>query len=199
MARPKAENTLEEESVTLGQQIRDLRKAKRMSVTSLAEKIGKSVGYISQIERGISAVSIPILNKISEALEVQNSWFFHGTAVADPAEQAHVVRKQNRRKLNFTGTGMIEELLSPDLGGDVEVIMGTFQPGAATGDIQIAREVVEESGYVVSGTIIVEIADKSFTLHAGDSFKINRGEFHRTHNPGPEVAEVIWIMSPPFY
>ncbi len=200
---PKVEtlhkSELEEESVTVGVQIRDLRKAKRMSVTTLAEKIGKSVGYVSQIERGISAISIPILNKISAALEVSNSWFFHGEDDADPTEKSHVVRADNRRRLSFTGSGMAEELMSPDLSGDVELIMGTFEPGAATGEEKIIRETVEVSGHVIKGAIVVEIDDKSYALGIGDSFRINPGDPHRTYNNGKETAEVLWILSPPHY
>ena len=36
----------------LGGQIRDLRAARGLSLARLAEEIGKSVGYVSQIERG---------------------------------------------------------------------------------------------------------------------------------------------------
>ncbi|WP_085905374.1 helix-turn-helix domain-containing protein [Kiloniella majae] len=208
MARPKIEplhkhdphrHDLDDESVTVGGQIRDLRKAKRMSVTTLAEKIGKSVGYVSQIERGISAVSIPILNKISAALEVSNSWFFHGEDDADPTEKAHVVRAGNRRRLSFTGSGMVEELMSPDLSGDVELIMGCFEPGSATGEEQITREKVEVSGHVIKGTIAVEIGDRTYELGVGDSFRINPGDPHKTYNNGAEEAEVLWILSPPHY
>ncbi|WP_120497109.1 helix-turn-helix domain-containing protein [Kiloniella sp. EL199] len=199
MARPKVENELEEESVTVGGQIRDLRKAKRMSVTTLAEKIGKSVGYVSQIERGISAVSIPILNKISAALEISNSWFFHGENDADPTEKAHVVRAGSRRRLSFTGSGMVEELMSPDLSGDVELIMGRFEPGSATGEEQITREKVEVSGHVIKGTIAVEIGEDTYELGVGDSFRINPGDPHKTYNNGAEEAEVLWILSPPHY
>ncbi|WP_053006155.1 helix-turn-helix domain-containing protein [Kiloniella spongiae] len=208
MARPKVEmlhqkdqhqHDLEDESVTVGEQIRDLRKAKRMSVTTLAEKIGKSVGYVSQIERGISIVSIPILNKISAALEVSNSWFFHGEDAADPTEKSHIVRHNHRRRLSFTGSGMVEELMSPDLSGDVELIMGRFEPGSATGDVQIIREKVEVSGHVIKGTIAVEIGERTYELGVGDSFRINPGDPHKTYNNGAEDAEVLWILSPPHY
>lgn len=199
MARPKADNELEEESVTLGGQIRDLRKAKRMSGTTLARKIGKSVGYVSQIERGISAVTIPILNKISAALEVSNSWFFHGEDNADPIEKSHIVRQDRRRRLSFTGSGMVEELMSPDLSGDVELIMGTFEPGAATGEEQISREKIEVSGHIIKGSIVVEIGENSYALEVGDSFRIKPGDPHKTYNNGEETAEVLWILSPPHY
>ena len=61
------------ESSPLGGQIRDLRAARGMSLAALAEAIGKSIGYVSQIERGRSEISISTLKAISEALGVQIS------------------------------------------------------------------------------------------------------------------------------
>ena len=60
----------------LGHQIRDLRRAKGVTIPQLAARIERSVGWLSQIERGLSEVSIAALHQIAQALEVQVSWFF---------------------------------------------------------------------------------------------------------------------------
>ena len=117
-------------TLPVGAQIRDLRKARGMTIQALADTIGRSVGYVSQIERNISAVSIPVLDEIARALGVGINWFFQNSAETAADEHGIVVRRANRRRLDFANTGMVEELLSPGFSGAFEIIMGGFAPGA---------------------------------------------------------------------
>ncbi len=182
----------------LGGQIRDLRAARGMRLAELAEAIGKSIGYVSQIERGRSEVSISTLKAISDALAVQISWFFQGYDPAVPAEHGYVVRRENRKRLNFPGTGIEEELLSPTLTGEAELIQSTFAPGACSGDEQVSR-MAEQSCFVIEGDLELEVGAKRFNLRVGDSFRIGRGESFRVRNPGTETSVSLWVIAPPRY
>lgn len=55
---------------TLGAMIQARRKELRLSQEKLAEKIGKTAGYVGQIERGISQPSYPTLQRLVEVLEL---------------------------------------------------------------------------------------------------------------------------------
>jgi len=182
----------------LGSQIRDLREARRMNLAALASAIGKSIGYVSQIERGRSEISISTLKAISEALGVQISWFFQGYDPSVPDEHGYVVRREHRRRLDFPGTGIEEELLSPTLSGEAELILSTFAPGARSGDEQVSR-MAEQSGYVVEGELELELGARRFTLRAGDSFRIGRGESFSARNPGRVTSVSLWVVAPPRY
>ncbi|WP_036229683.1 helix-turn-helix domain-containing protein [Marinobacterium jannaschii] len=191
--------SIDSENLRIGRQIRDLRKAKGITLVSMAEAIGKSVGYVSQVERGVSSLPIPVLQAISEVLGVQISWFFHTDQQAPMAELNHVVRADNRRRLDFAGTGISEELLSPRLSGQLQMIMTTFAPGAETGKESRKRK-GEEGGFVQSGTLELSIGDKTFLLQQGDSFSITGDEPHFARNPSAdEDAVVIWMMTPAGY
>ena len=169
-----------------------------MNLAALAEAIGKSIGYVSQIERGRSEISISTLKAISEALDVQISWFFQGYDPSVPAEHGHVVRREHRRRLNFPGTGIEEELLSPTLTGEAELILSTFAPGARSGDEQVSR-MAEQSGYVIEGELELHLGAQRFTLRAGDSFRIGRGESFSARNPGRVTSVSLWVIAPPRY
>jgi transcriptional regulator with XRE-family HTH domain len=182
----------------LGSQIRDLRAARRMNLAALAQAIGKSIGYVSQIERGRSEISISTLKAISEALGVQISWFFQGYDPSVPAEHGHVVRREHRRRLDFPGTGIEEELLSPTLTGEAELILSTFAPGARSGDEQVSR-MAEQSGYVIEGELELYLGARRFSLRAGDSFRIGRGEPFSARNPGTSTSISLWVIAPPRY
>jgi|TARA_B110000037_G_C16796343_1_gene373606 transcriptional regulator with XRE-family HTH domain len=185
-------------SQSVGEQIRDLRKIRTLTLQGLSDKIGRSVGYVSQIERNISDVSIPVLKEIAEALDVNINWFFQGNANAPAGERDYVVRVENRRRLDFAGTGMVEELLSPNFAGTFEMILGTFAPGAATGSEMYTRE-GEVGGYLVSGALELSVGEQQFKLSPGDAFTYPSTEPHRCWNPGDGDAVVLWIVAPPSY
>jgi quercetin dioxygenase-like cupin family protein len=90
--------------------------------------------------------------------------------------------------------GVVEELLSPDLGGRFEMIRCEFAGGTSLP--QPRKRANEEAGYVMSGTLELEIAGHWYRLAAGDSFCV-RGEAFRWRNPESEPAVVIWVASPP--
>lgn len=194
VARPPREAA----PIPLGEQIRDLREARGLSLARLAEATGKSIGYLSQIERGRSEVSISTLKAISDALDVQIGWFFQGYDPRVPAEHGHVVRREHRRRLNFPGTGIEEELLSPTLTGEAELILSTFAPGARSGDEQVSR-MAEQSGFVISGELELKVGTRGFRLRTGDAFRIGRGEPFTAANPGPGPSVSLWVIAPPRY
>jgi len=55
----------------LGRRIAALRKTRELTQTGLAKKIGCSVEFISLVERGVNAPSVPGLEKFSRALKVE--------------------------------------------------------------------------------------------------------------------------------
>ena len=183
------------DQIRIGLQIRDLRKSKGITLSDMAKKIGKSVGYISQVERGVSSLPIPVLQMISEVLDVPITWFFHTDTQQQSDEINNVVRKHARRHLDFFGTGIREELLSPWMSGGLLMILTTFSPLASSDDEPRKRK-GEEAGYVKSGTIELTIGENSFILNRGDSFSITGEEPHFVKNPSEdEDAVVIWVMN----
>ena len=187
------------DSERIGAQIRDLRKARRITLQKMADSIERSVGYISQVERGVSKLPIPVLQQISDVLGVQITWFFHSEVEQPLDELSHVVRQQSRRQLEFSGTGIAEELLSPSLSGDLLMILTKLSPLASSDD-QPRKRQGEEAGYVKSGVLELRIGDNHFTLNAGDSFAIKADESHAIHNPSTtNNTEVVWVITPPNY
>lgn len=200
MAEPDStSDELAAESIRIGRQIRDLRKAKGITLQTMADEIGRSVGYISQVERGVSSLPIPVLQSISKVLGVQITWFFHSDAEQPLAELGYVVRANSRRQLHFAGTGIHEELLSPSLSGELLLILSTFSP-LAESDAQPRKRSGEEAGYIQSGQIELTIGDQVFMLQAGDSFSMRTDETHLVRNPSDtESATVVWVITPPNY
>ena len=60
----------------LGDEIRQLRKVRGLTLQTMARSIGKSVGFLSQVERNITKPSVAALQDISEVLNIYIGWFF---------------------------------------------------------------------------------------------------------------------------
>lgn len=180
---------------SIGAEIRALRKARGQTIETLVSALERSVGWLSQIENGMSEPSIRDLKKIALHFEVPLGFFFQNEN-SDEKERGLVVRAENRRPLGNTTEGLTEELLSPDLTGNFETVRSVFWPGAETVDY-IQRD-TQELAFVISGTLDIEIDGVWHRLGSGDSIAIN-GVPHRWRNPGDIEAITIWTISPPIY
>lgn len=182
-------------SQTLGADLRALRKTRGLTLTDMAEALGRSVGWLSQVERDKSEPTIDDLREISALLGVSVSMLFrHAAAPAD--EAGYIVRKDARRPIGSVGADLIEELLSPDLTDDFEMLYSTFQPHSRL-KTPVCRP-TQEVGYLISGSLELEIVGKTHRLNPGDSFRI-RGEAFRWANPSDQPAVAIWVIAPPVY
>ena len=179
---------------TLGADLRALRKSRGLTLAALAETLGRSVGWLSQVERDISAPSIDDLRDMAAALDVSVSSLFR--AQAAPGEEGHIVRAHARRPIGSREAGLVEELLSPDLTDDFEVVHSTFEPGARK--IGTTTRPTQELGYIASGRLRLWIGARRFDLKTGDSFRI-RNEPYRWENPHDTPCVVIWVIAPPVY
>ena len=179
----------------LGADLRALRRRREITLQDLARDLHKSVGWLSQVERGLSHPDIDDLRKFSDIFDVPLSLFF-GSNVASEADKGRIVRANARRKLGTGESGLVEELLSPDLTDDFEVLRSVFQPYSEASEPTTRR--TQEVGYLVSGRLDIWIGGLLYKLNANDSFRI-KGEAHRWTNPYDEPAVVIWIISPPVY
>lgn len=182
--------------VLIGGRIRELRKAQGRTLQNVASAVGISVSYLSQIERDVSRLPIGMLKRIADELGVHMNWFFHPGQRGPDDERGVIVRAGNRRNLTFTGLGITEELLSPHLGGPLELLISTIHPGA---DSEFYSHDGDEAGLVVQGRLQLWVGGRHFELESGDSFAFTSSEPHRCANFDDEPTKVLWVITPPHY
>lgn len=181
----------------IGGEIKNLRKARGITLDALSEAAGLSKGYLSQIERGVSSPSVKALHSISRALGVTISWFFPPNTDDDDDLRDYVVRASSRRKLTFVA-GITDELLSPNLGRQLELLRCTFPPGSESGKEPYTHQ-GEEAGFVISGELDIWIGERHVVLCEGDSFAFASDLPHRYANSSNRECVVIWAVTPPTY
>ena len=64
---------MDPETITLGQVVRQFRKARRLSQETLAYESGVNRTHLSHVERGVKQLMIPTLYKLARALDVPAS------------------------------------------------------------------------------------------------------------------------------
>jgi transcriptional regulator with XRE-family HTH domain len=172
----------------LGNEIRQLRKVRGITLQQLALATGKSVGFLSQVERNLTRPSVAALQDISVALGVHIGWFFPEDCTGAPEEREHIVRESNRRRLTYSelsGTeylGLHDYLLSANLNGNLALGISRYEPGASTGDDSYAHN-GEEAGLVLSGSLELNLDGRVHRLEAGDSFSFKSYLPHRLCQP----------------
>lgn len=182
-------------SQSLGADLRALRRTRGMTLQELADQLNRSVGWLSQVERDMSDPSITDLRHLAAALGVAVTTLAR-PAPAVPQEAGLIVRQGTRRPIGSRDSGLVEELLSPDLTDDFEMVHSTFEPFSEIGET-VTRP-TQEVGYVISGQLDLTIGDQHFTLGPGDSFRIRNTPF-RWANPYDTPAIAVWVIAPPVY
>lgn len=180
----------------IGEDIRALRRSRELTLQSLASAVGRSVGWLSQIERGQATPSVRDLDLLAGQLGVSISVFFRSSG-RDEGEQGLIQRASDRVPIGSLESGLSEELLSPRLGGGFEMIRSTFAPGASS-DGPVPARGAEHGGVLLEGTLLLRIGEREFRLAPGDSFQFE-GQPYAWRNDGPAPAVAVWVISPPVY
>jgi transcriptional regulator with XRE-family HTH domain len=177
----------------LGQRIRELRSARGLTLTALADEAGLSTGLISQVERGLSDPSLETLRRVAKVLDVPIFSLFQ----QDAAAVVSVVRKNRRMQVSSPEHDIVYSRVSPG-SGRLEVLHGRLGPQSASAGEPWSHP-SEECLIVLSGALIVEVSGSDYELTEGDSCYFDSNLPHRYRNPYTESAEFIVTVTPPSY
>lgn len=187
--------------ISIGAEIRAMRRALNLTLHDLAQAASLSVGFLSLVERGQKRPSLEALQRLSKALGVEVGWLFPPSPNADPVENAYVVRKNFRRRIDYSMLskteylGETDHLLSPTIDGQLAMTIMQFAPGGHSGDNPLTHE-GEEAGFVLVGQLTLEVDGNVFVLEEGDSFGLSGSKPHRYSNKGSHELQVIIANTP---
>ncbi|MBP6019168.1 MAG: cupin domain-containing protein [Burkholderiaceae bacterium] len=176
----------------VGQEVRRLRRSRGISIAELAKTIGRSVGFVSQIERGLSRPTVKDLYAISIGLRVQVSWFLVNKKLPPKREEGVIVRAANRR--GYESAGIFTEALSPYLGEELEMMVSTMQPNTSFEE-RVATHQGRETGVILKGKLEMWIDGECFILHKGDSYTFMTNTPHWSRNPGKTETVLLWAVT----
>ncbi|MEO1199231.1 MAG: XRE family transcriptional regulator [Pseudomonadota bacterium] len=185
-----------------GSEIRELRKARGLTLKDLQDRTGVSLSYLSAIERGTNKPSLDVLEAVAKALSVDVNWFFPSRRGTGPMERAYIVRAENRRNLNnlyeqsTQEIGYTDSLLSSSIGGLFYMGIAVYAPGAERPDEPDHVHDGEQHGIVIKGELEMTLGDEVIILRAGDSYSFDARIPHHGRNRTGQETILIWGVSP---
>ena len=156
--------------VAIGREVRDLRKARGMTVADLADVTGLSVGMLSKIENGVTSASLTTLQALSTALSAPVTAFFRRF---EEAREAVHMRAGEAVEIERAGTraGHHYNLLGHLGGNNSGVVMEPYLILLA--DDSDVFETFQHDGveliYMLEGEVSYRHGEQSFHLRPGDS------------------------------
>lgn len=193
----------------IGARMRQFRTEQGLTLRGLAARSGLSIGFLSQVERGISAIGLTALGSVATALDRSIAEFFQDGAAPGAAE-APVASPDSELPLHFTLTRReqpVREYVSgqqtyrmlSDRGRNLvlEPMLVYIAPGGRREDAY--GHPGEEFAYVVDGELLYEVQGVEHRLYPGDSLHLRSNVPHRLYNDTDKVTTVVSVVTPRLY
>jgi transcriptional regulator with XRE-family HTH domain/KaiC/GvpD/RAD55 family RecA-like ATPase len=182
----------------LGDKIRTLRKKLGMTQKELADQVGLTPSFISQLEKSLISPSLDSLLKLSEKLNTQPIYFL--TDGESGPLQKMVIKPTERQDIHLPelkGNDLKLQLLVSDvLNRRMEPYLLIMKEGTII-DGHFYTHKGDEFAYVMEGELEVEIQDEKQLLKQGDSLYIGSIFPSKWVNVGKGEAVLLWVLSPP--
>ncbi|PKK84176.1 MAG: Cro/Cl family transcriptional regulator [candidate division Zixibacteria bacterium HGW-Zixibacteria-1] len=174
----------------IGEKIKTLRLASELTQSELAARARLTKGFISQVERDQTSISLDSLLDILDALGVTITEFF-----GDIGRAPNVFSPKDRIAVPDKGVDKFEILVP----GSTNNMMDPLVIGLAPGEGLAEEEphAGEEFGYVLSGTLTLIIGKKTYKLPPRHCFYFEADERHQFINRGKARVTLLWVSSPP--
>jgi len=185
----------ENSSQDIGNNIREARKRKGLTLAQLAAQCRCSTSLISQIETGAVNPSFSTLKTISDALSISMAMLVASNSSVNGISFSLMTAKE--RKTLVTEGGVKFQLLSRGVDLSCEFILNEWPPGTSTGRERYTHD-GEECGFLLEGELEVEINDTIHHMQPGDTITLVSSVPHRVSNPGKEKAVAIWVNAVPY-
>ena len=178
--------------IKIGERIRNLRELSKLTQEELADRANLTKGFISQIERDLTSISLDSLIQILEAMDENISDFFRETS-----EEKIVYQEKDRVAIEKEKIEKFELLVPGSTNRRLEPILLTLLKGQTTPKERPHEG--EEFGLVLQGRINLRFGKEVQKLKRGECFYFSSEKEHWLQNPGSREAVVLWISSPPSF
>lgn len=177
----------------IGEKIKKLRTDKQMTLKDLSKLTNLSIGYISQLERGKTTVALDSLQKISEALEVDFTYFFN----MPNKDNIELYKSFERNMLFMENNNYIEYTLSNNL-ANMKLLPRLIEvmPQKEPELVELYSHEGEEFIYVLEGILTYYYNGKSYDLYPGDAFHIHSSVPHNLSNNTNKLVRLICVSIP---
>lgn len=179
----------------IGKKIKFLRQSKEMTLKTLSERVGLSIGFLSQLERGLTSVAVDCLSKIADVLGVELTYFFS----TSKDKEDMVIKSYEKEVAQIINSKIISYNLSNKLSSSnmlpklVQVL-----PYEEKEEIVQYRHEGEEFIYVLEGILTLYINHQKHLLYPGDSVHFDSMLEHNWVNDTNMNVKFLVVNTPNF-
>lgn len=177
----------------ISKEIRKRRLEKNMTLKELSEKTNLSVSFLSQVERGISSMTIVSLKSIANALDVSLK-----DLVDVDYRTSFVNKKDNQILLRLEKSFMSYIRLSGKFENrKLEAITVTMKPNFCQEEESTHEG--EEFYYVLKGTATFVVDGAEYIVGEGETIHYPSTLLHKTMNPEDQELVMLSIITPTIF
>jgi transcriptional regulator with XRE-family HTH domain len=179
-----------------GGMIKRLRKQRNLTLKELAERSNLSVGFLSQLERGLTTIAVDSLQNIARALDVDMSTFFK---LSNINQNLLIVHSYERTVSYSESDRYIHQYLSTQIEhrkmfSEIIIIMPEEQSHENIGTVFSHQG--EEFIYVIEGILTLNYNHKIYKLHPGDTIHMDSPTPHNWYNSTNQIAKILVVRYP---
>jgi transcriptional regulator with XRE-family HTH domain len=176
----------------IGERIKNLRELSNLTQEELAERAGLTKGFISQIERDLTSISLDSFIQILGAMDENISDFFR-----ESSAEKIVYRDMDRVAIEKEKIQRFELLVPGSTNRRLEPILLTLRKGQVTPKERPHEG--EEFGFVLRGKVTLRFGKEALKLKRGECFYLSAEKEHWIQNTSSKEAVILWISSPPSF
>lgn len=177
----------------LGKRIRELRKARKVTLVEMAEKTGVAQATLSRIETGTMTGTVESHERIAEVLGLGLAELYTGVDHRY-ADIGHLQKKDSVITKHSTGY-RIELLTQESSKKKITPLLITIHPNESLPAEKNERG-VEKFLYLLSGSIAVKIEEKEYFLKSEESLYFDASLEHQLTNHTASTAKLMAVVSP---
>jgi len=177
----------------IGARIRAARVDRGWTLEELASRSGLSAGFLSQVERDLSTLSIVSLAAICRALSVPIESMVSSSAPID-RRPSLVTPADEQLYIQIGSSPIAYRYLSnqlPDAAVE-ELLIAEFPAGC---NQEHSTHQGEELGYVLEGELVLRLPDAEHQLRTGDSYRIEASQPHGYSTSPGKGARVLMAVT----
>ncbi len=176
----------------IAEKIKMLRQAKSLTQEELAIRAGLTKGFISQVERNLTSLSVESLIGILDALDEKPSTFFDGAI-----DEKIVFKLKDRVDMEWENVKNFQILVPAAQNRMMDPALLELDVGEKTPEEEPHEG--EEFGFVLSGSVELFLGGQVYKLKKGECFYFKATRKHYISNRRNSKAQLLWVSSPPYF
>lgn len=177
--------------IRVGARLRARRLERGLTMAEVAERAGLTTGFISQLERDLTAASLSSLYRICAALELRVG------DLIDDVPAGRLIRRDEQARRSLALGSAEHLLLSSADERRFHVTESHIPPGGSAGEELYTLPADVELVYVLRGSLELRVRDDLHQLGEGDTLSYSPRDPHTWRNPSEtEEAVVLWTALP---